>query len=153
MGDDVDGVEPLVLVECPAFHSVIVDAELFVRVTSGEVEDKVVTEGVVGVVELGEPGVGDVKLEGAWLDDEPEDEDSEADDDDEGDEELPEESEKAAAAASASAIAGVGLLDRGNGGTIVGAVQMGLLISHVIPFPWNVMTIKIEWENERCTDG
>ncbi|KAK4281713.1 hypothetical protein QN277_013174 [Acacia crassicarpa] len=98
--DDVGVGKSLILVQRGGLNVVVVDAELFVRVTGGEVEEEVVAESIVGVVELGELGVGGVELEGARLDDEPEDENGEANDDNDGDEQLPEEVEEAATAAS-----------------------------------------------------
>lgn len=100
MGDDVTGIKPLTLVQCIAFHFVVVDAELLVGVTGCEIQDKVVSESVVCVVELGQLGFRHVEFEGTRLDDEPEYENGEANKYDDCHQEFPEEAEKAATAVS-----------------------------------------------------
>lgn len=128
--DHVGRTERDAVVERDGLHLVVVDVELFVRVAGGEVEDKVVAKEVVvavvvvggGVVELCEFGVGDMELEGAWLDNEVEDEEYEGEEEDDCEESLPEEAEEAAAAVSAAVTAGTLLLRRRDGGAVVGTV-------------------------------
>ena len=86
---------------------------------------------VVGVVfKLGEIGFRDMELEGAGLNYQPEYEDCEANEDDECNKNLPQYSEEAATTASSMVMAVAWLRRRRNGGTVIGAVQVGLLIDH-----------------------
>jgi len=71
-----------------------------------------------------------VEFEGAGLNNQPEYEDCEANEDDEYNQNLPQDSKEAAAAASLALRAVVWLLRRGNGGTVISTVQVGLLIGH-----------------------
>jgi len=71
-----------------------------------------------------------MELEGAGLNYQPEYEDCEANDDDECNQNLPQDSEEAATAASVALRAVVWLHRRGNGGTVICTVQVGLLIGH-----------------------
>ena len=108
--DQVRWGEPHPLVGHVALHLVVVDVEFFVRVSCSEIENEIVAEHVNviivvgGEVELGEFGVGDMELEGAWLDHSPEDEEYDNEEDDDGKEKLPEEAEEATAAASATVV-------------------------------------------------
>ena len=74
-----------------------------------------------------------MELEGTGLNHQPEDEDREANEDNECNQNLPQDSEEAATAASSAVTvrAVAWLLRRRNGGTVISAVQVGLLIGHV----------------------
>ena len=133
VSNHVGSCEPCALEECIGLHSVVVDAELLVGVAGREVEHHVVAEGVVVVVvvELGYFGFGHVELEHAGLNHEPEYDACDDAEDDECNEELPEDAEEAVKAASAAVVAvGAGWLRRWNGGSVVGTVQVWLLIGH-----------------------
>ena len=94
--------EALALEEGPGLDAVVVDADLLVGVSDGDVEREVVAELVVlGEVEGGEAGVVDVEPEAVGAEDEPEDEDGEADGDDDGHDDLEYAAEDAPAAAAA----------------------------------------------------
>ena len=130
-----DRAEPLALVVGSGLDAIVVDAELLVRVSDGEVEGEVVVEVAVrGEVELGESGVGDVKLDAVRFNYEPEDEEGESHEDDGGEDELEDEAEDAAAAAaegtSAAADALVGVPLGRDGWAVVGAIQACLFLRH-----------------------
>lgn len=130
-----DRAEPLALIVGSGFDAIVVDAELLVRVSDGEVEGKVVVEVAVGgEVELSECGVCDVKLDTVRFNYEPEDEEGEAHEDDGGEDELEDEAEDATAAtaegASAAADAFVGALLRRDGWAVIGAIQACLFLRH-----------------------
>jgi len=125
-GIGVLGVEPGVVEQCARLDIVVVDAQPLVRVAHCDVQGKIVVEGVVGVVELREGGVGDVEFHDVGTDDEPEEERGDAHDDDHREDDLEDEAEDAAAAAATAAAAPwavVGLLRR-NSGAVVGSVQL-----------------------------
>lgn len=101
------GAKPLAHIESVGFDAIVVNADLFVGVSDGDVEIKIVVEHVVvgggGEVELGDQRrVGDMELDPAGVEDEPEDEDREACNDGNTPDELEKEIEKAAAVASAA---------------------------------------------------
>lgn len=126
-------IEPGILVQCSGFDVVKVDAHLSVRVADGDVEGEVEREGGVGVVEPGEGGVDDVEFDDVRTDDEPEDEDGDAEEDDDGEKEFEDEGEQAAAAATVVVVAtpwAVVGFGWGDGGAVVGPVQLGLFRSH-----------------------
>jgi hypothetical protein len=85
------GAKPLAHIESVGFEAIVVNADPFVGVSDGDVESKIVVEhaNVVVVVvvgdgvDLGERRVGDVKLDPAGAEDEPEGEDREACNEDE----------------------------------------------------------------------
>ena len=109
--------KPLTLVKSSGFNAIIVDADLLVGVSDGEVQSEVIMEVVVGgEVELCERGICYVELDSGGADYEPEDEEGYSDEDDCGEDELEDETEDAAAAApegtSAAAGAVVGLFCR-----------------------------------------
>lgn len=131
------GIEPGILVQCSGFDAVVVDADSFVGVTNGDVESEIVVERVVGVVELGEVGIGDVEFDLVGSEYEPEHEDGDAQDDDDGADEFEDEVEDAAEDTATATAAAVAAADWavvgfgwGDGGAVVGAVQLGLLPSH-----------------------
>ncbi|GAB2235901.1 hypothetical protein Droror1_Dr00026346 [Drosera rotundifolia] len=79
---DRRGGEYLILEVVSDFYVVVVDAQMAVRVTSGECEGEVVGEGGGGGEgELSERGGGDVEVDPVGPDNEVEDEDDEADED------------------------------------------------------------------------
>lgn len=100
-------IEPLVLVVRPGLDGFVIDSDLFVGISDGDVERKVVLESIVGSeTELGERGIRDVKLDcinGA--EDEPKDKDSKAKDHNDGDYETEKKPKKAATRATAAATA------------------------------------------------
>jgi len=128
-----DRTKPLALVNSCGFDAVVVDAELLVGVSDGEVEGEVVVEAAVGEVELGKRGLGDMELDPVGFDYEPEDEEGQAHEDDCGHDQLEDEAEDAAAAAAegptAAAKALVGASLRRDGWAIVGSIQ-ALFLRH-----------------------
>ena len=72
-----------------------------------------------------------MELEVARLNHQPENEDCKANEDNKCNQNLPQDSEETATAASAAVRAVAWLLRRGNGGTVISTVQVGLLIGHV----------------------
>lgn len=73
-----DRVEPLSLVESPSLNTIVVDTDLLVRVTDGDVEGEIVLEVIVACdIELGQFSIGDVEVDTVRTEDEPEDEDGE----------------------------------------------------------------------------
>lgn len=95
--------KPLVLVESVGFDAIVVYADLFVWVSDGDAESEIVVEHVGGgsEVELGERGIGDLKLDPVGAEDEPEDEHRKAYNDNNAADEF----QKAAAAAAPSTVA------------------------------------------------
>jgi len=71
-----------------------------------------------------------MELEGAGLNNQPEYEDCEANQDDECNQNLPQDSEETATTGSSMVMAVAWLRRRRNGWTVIGAVQVGLLIGH-----------------------
>ncbi|CAJ1967244.1 unnamed protein product [Sphenostylis stenocarpa] len=100
------GRKPYALVEHVRLYGVVVDVELRVGVSCREVEDEVVTKGVVvgGVVELRKRRVAHDEPEGTWLDHDPEDDEYNNDEDHDCKDKLPEEAEEEGAAAICSAV-------------------------------------------------
>jgi hypothetical protein len=125
-------IEPLVLVVRPGLDGVVIDSDLSVGVSDGDVDGKVVLQSVVaGKSELRERGVRDVELDVGGAEYEPKDESSKANDDNKGDYELQKEAKEAAAAAPpATAMAVVGLGWWWDCRAVVGTVQVGLFLSH-----------------------
>jgi len=100
----IDG-ETLAAVKRPGLDTVVVDPDVLVRVSDGEIQIQIVVEigagGVGGVeVELGEGGVGDVELDPGRAEGEPEEEEDEAGGEEHGEEDLEEAVEDAAAEAA-----------------------------------------------------
>lgn len=114
--------EPDAVVRHLALHALVVEVQLLVGVSRREVEDEVVTERAVagGVVELRERGVGDVQLEGAWLQHGVEDDEYDDEEDYECEENLPADAEETAAAISVAA--GTWRLRRRNRGPVIRTV-------------------------------
>lgn len=98
--------ESLILEECVGFNVVVVDADPSIGIANGDIESKVVVEGVVGVIETGDGGVGHMEIDLVGTKQKPDDKSDDGNDDDNGAEQLVETpantSEKAAATAAAA---------------------------------------------------
>ena len=134
------GLQPLALVVSASFDSVVVDSDALVRIANRQIHRQIVVRGAVVDVELGERGLGDVKFDSVGAENQPEDEDDDSDEKKNGEDDLADagadavheaaaaaaEGVAAAAAAAATSRAVGGFGRRGDGGAVVGSVEVRL---------------------------